>query len=102
MTGTLPQHTLHVPFDQKRRLGSATLTVTIQVLFVGFVLASLLVLLGLSALTGLLATLLILALLTVLSGLSTVLALVDLTALLTLADLLVSLLTFLVHIFCHK
>jgi hypothetical protein len=77
----------------KRNLGSATLTVAVRILFVGLVLATLL-LLVLAGLTALLA-------LAGLSRLTALLALAGLAALLALSEL-VTLLTFLFHIICHK
>jgi hypothetical protein len=77
----------------KRKLGSATLTVAVRILFVGLVLATLL-LLVLAGLTALLA-------LSGLSRLTALLALAGLAALLALSGL-VTLLSFLLHIVCHK
>jgi type II secretory pathway component PulF len=78
---------------RKRELGSTTLTVAVLIVFVGLVLATLLrlVLPRLAALLSRLTTLV--------SGLTTLLS--GLTALLALSEL-VALLTFLLHIVCHK
>jgi hypothetical protein len=70
----------------KRKLGSATLTVAVLILFVGLVLTALF-LLVLAGLTALLA-------LSLLAGLAALLALAELSALLARV-------TFFLHIVCH-
>jgi hypothetical protein len=74
----------------KRKLGGATLTVAVLILFVGLVLTALL-LLVLAGLTALLA-------LSLLTGLAALLALAGLTRL----TALLALVTFFLHIVCHN